>query len=95
MLRRLTDRKWLELRSADRCIESGLGRVKALLMTVLPAPYQDGMDIRILVVLAAAALAGFFFVKVRVLLAGIEPSQLDERRRRQRMFQELEDRAPS
>lgn len=53
------------------------------------------MDIRILAVLAAAALAAFFFVKVRVLLGAPEGSHLDERRRRQRMFQELEDRAPS
>ena len=51
------------------------------------------MDIRILTVLAAAALAAFFFVKIRALLGGAEGSQPDERR--QRIFRELEDRAPS
>jgi hypothetical protein len=64
-------------------------------MTSLAAAYQGCMDIRILVVLAAAALAGFFFVKIRVLFAGEDQAQLSDRRRRQRMFQELEDRAPS
>jgi hypothetical protein len=53
------------------------------------------MDIRILVVLAAAALGAFIFVKVRILFGGLDRAQLDEGRRRQRMFQELEDRAPS
>ena len=53
------------------------------------------MDIRILVVLAAAALGAFIFMKARVMFGGLDQAQLDERRRRQRMFQELEDRAPS
>jgi hypothetical protein len=69
--------------------------VKALLMTNLPEEYQASMDIRILVVLAAAALGAFIFVKARILFGGLDRAQLDERRRRQRMFQELEDRAPS
>jgi hypothetical protein len=53
------------------------------------------MDIRILAVLAAAALGAFIFVKARILFGGLDRAQLDDRRRRQRMFRELEDRAPS
>jgi hypothetical protein len=53
------------------------------------------MDIRILAVLAAAALGVFFFVKVRSLLSGSEGTQLDDRRRHRHLLRELEDRAPS
>jgi hypothetical protein len=64
-------------------------------MTNLRAAYYEPMDIRILVVLAAAALGAFFFVKARILFGGLDRAQLDDRRRRQRMFREMEDRAPS
>jgi hypothetical protein len=53
------------------------------------------MDARILVMLAAAAVAAFFFVKLRILFARSGEAQPDERRRRERLFREMEDRAPS
>lgn len=57
------------------------------------------MTVRIMIVLAAAAVAAFLFVKLRVLLSQQDGrpdrQQLVERRRRERIFRELEDRAPS
>jgi hypothetical protein len=57
------------------------------------------MSVRIIVVLVAAAMAAFLFVKLRFLLSQQngrpDRQQVEERRRRERVFRELEDRAPS
>jgi AcrR family transcriptional regulator len=71
---------------------------KCLLRMLVAAGYQSLMDIRILVVIAAAIVAALFFSKLRSMLTSgdsLSGPEREEKRSRERMFRDLEDRAPS